>query len=101
MPYSGFVPWEDIVTGVVLFCIFALVMAFSFRLALKPAIEALIGLREQFTSPDRVPGGEGRVAELSDEVEDLREEVERLREARDFDRRLRGEGGAEGDEGAS
>ena len=45
--------WNDIGTAVVLFCIFAVVMAVSFRLALTPAIEALIDLRETFVLPHR------------------------------------------------
>ena len=83
---------DDIITGVILFSIIcAPALALSFRIALKPAVEALVRLREVATSPgDRGPAGEA--SDLRRRVEELQDRLERLEEARNFDRQLRGGG---------
>ena len=86
---------DDVITLVILFSIIcAPALALSFRIALKPAVEALVRLREVATLPEgRGPAGE--VPDLRQRLEELQDRLERLEEARDFDRQLRDGGGAE------
>lgn len=86
---------DDIITAVILFSIIcAPALALSFRIALKPAVEALVRLREVAAPPEgRDPAGEA--SDLRRRVEELQDRLERLEEARDFDRRLRGAGESE------
>ena len=87
-------PMDDIITAVILFSIIcAPALAFSFRIALKPAVEALVRLREETVLPEA--GADRETSDLRRRVEELQDRLERLEEARDFDRQLRGGDGNE------
>ncbi len=80
---------DDIIGFVFLFLIVVVpVLGVTARLALKPIVDALIRLRENF-APN--PGGvlvERRVLELEEELRQVRAEVRRLAEAEAFHREL-------------
>ena len=86
---------DDIITAVILFSIIcAPALALSFRIALKPAVEALARLRETMPPPEgRGPAGEA--PDLRQRVKELQDRLERLEEARDFDRQLSGGNGGD------
>lgn len=79
---------EDIVAIISLTVLIGIpVLAISVRIALKPVVEAIVRVREGFSTETAALQAR-RFERLEGEMDGLRAEVERLREAEEFQRRL-------------
>jgi hypothetical protein len=80
---------EDIIIAFMVFVVVVVpVLGFTARLALKPMVEAIIRLRESFTTGSGSGVVGHRLLQLEEEVRQLRQSLKQLKETEAFHREL-------------